>query len=467
MRCAPAVDFPQFPALSRCFPRLFWYLTEGCDDIFRCNVAENDTRRARQATVQPVRLKHVLLVDDREMTRDLLMGYLERADFVVQEAPNGEAAWALFQQQPFDLIVTNLQMPGIDGISLIRRIRSARSREPRTPILLLSALGSLSAAAAAGRAGVTDCFALDNEGISTMVVRARELVSIDDPPIPSALLGSSPSIVAARERILCIAELNTPVLITGEKGLGHGEVAAYLYALGRLAGRRFHRITSSSNLGTSSRDGAVMWYLEEVSDFSPEAQVAWYQRILESRLGSEAHRTRFIASSSEDLRILANQQRFASDFARELCQFEVWLPPLRERRDDFPELIYSTLKTVGERIGRPGVGIAAKAIDHLSACAWWENFVELETVLESLAAFAPGLEITAQQAELVFLDSDPKARAARERARCERAQLLTLFGECRGNYTRMAERLNVDRGTIRYRLRKYGILPSSVAPSNT
>ncbi len=392
---------------------------------------------------------------------------MERADFIVQAAPDGEAAWASFQQHPFDLVVTNLRMPGIDGISLIRSIRSARSREPRTPILLLTALGSLSAAAAAGRAGVTDCFPLDADGINAMVVRARELVSSDDPPIPSALLGSSPSVVAARDRILCVAQLNTPVLITGEKGLGHGEVAAYLYALGHLAGMAFHRISSSGQLEASSRNGAAMWYLEDVSDFSQEAQGLWYQRLLESRHGSAPNRSRFVASTSEDLRIIANQGRFSPDLARELCQFEVWLPPLRERRDDFPELIQSALKGVGERIGRPGVGIAAKAIDHLSACAWWENFVELETVLESLAAFTPGLEITAQQAELVLLDSDPKARAARERARCERAQLLTLFEECGGNYTRMAERLNVDRGTIRYRLRKYGILPSSVAPNDT
>jgi transcriptional regulator of acetoin/glycerol metabolism len=93
--------------------------------------------------------------------------------------------------------------------------------------------------------------------------------------------------------------------------------------------------------------------------------------------------------------------------------------------------------------------------------------VELDSVLESLAAFAPGLEITPQQAELVFLDSDPKVRVAREQARLERDHLLKLFGECRGNYTRMAEKLNVDRGTVRYRLRKYGILPSSVSSTET
>ncbi|HBZ70053.1 MAG TPA: hypothetical protein DEP35_10090, partial [Deltaproteobacteria bacterium] len=185
----------------------------------RCTVADNDKRRARRAIARPLRLKEVLLVDDREVTRELLQSQLERADFIVRAVPDGEAAWSLFQEQSFDLVVANLRMPGNDGISLIRSIRSARSREPRAPILLLTALGSLSAAAAAGRAGVTDCFPLDDEGIAAMVVRACDLVSGDDPPIPSTLLGSSPSVVAARERILSVAELNTPVLITGEKGL--------------------------------------------------------------------------------------------------------------------------------------------------------------------------------------------------------------------------------------------------------
>jgi len=450
------------------FPAFFSPLTGECDDIFRKKVVDEGESRSRQSTGRPVRLGHVLLVVDHEATRDLLRHQLERAAFVVAAAHSGKAARGLFQQQSFDLVVIDLRTPPIDGISLIRWIRSARSRGPRIPILLLTGLRSLSSAVAAGRAGVTDCFPLDDEGISAMVGRAFELISIDDPPtVPTALRGSTPSIIAARERILCVAELNTPVLITGEKGLGHAEVAAYLYALGRFTGWSFRRVTSSSDWVTWSMDSA-MWYLEEINDFSLEAQVAWYQHILETGLGGgENHRVRFVASTTEDLRMLAKERRFSSDFARDLCQFEVWLPPLRERRDDFPELVHSALETVGVRIGRPEVGIATEAIDRLSACPWWENFVELETVLESLAAFTPGLEITAQQAELVLLDSDPKTRAARERARHERAELLTLLEECGGNYTRMAERLNVDRGTIRYRLRKYGILPSSLAPSDT
>jgi DNA-binding NtrC family response regulator len=331
---------------------------------------------------------------------------------------------------------------------------------------MLSSLGSLSVAAAAGRAGVTDCFVFDDEGISAMVARACELVSVDDPPAPLALLGGSPGVLAAREKIRCIAELNTPVLIAGEKGLGHDEVAAYLNTLERPTRRQLRKVTSSSDSETATSEGAILWYLAEVNDFSLTAQGTWYQRIIESKHASDGESTRFIASTTEDLRTLGSQRQFSPEFARELCQFEVWLPPLRERRADFPELVLSTLRKVSNRIGRPEVGIAAKPIDHLSACAWWENFVELEAVLESLAAFAPGREITVHQAELILLDSDPKARAARERARCERAQLLTLLGECSGNYTRMAERLNVDRGTIRYRLRKYGLLPNSISPND-
>jgi DNA-binding NtrC family response regulator len=153
---------------------------------------------------------------------------------------------------------------------------------------------------------------------------------------------------------------------------------------------------------------------------------------------------------------------FSPVLARELCQFEIRLPPLRERRDDLPKLISAILEVVGERIGRPGLGISCKAIELLSGRAWWGNLVELMSVLESLAAFSPGLEISEAQAELVLVDSDPIVRAARERAQVEREQLLLALKTCRGNITHMAELLKVDRGTVRYRLRKYGLLPSSI-----
>jgi len=182
-----------------------------------------------------------------------------------------------------------------------------------------------------------------------------------------------------------------------------------------------------------------------------------YHWIEERKIGRRSRDVRLIASTTKDLTGLAARMAFLPDLARELCQFEIRLPPLRERRDDISMLICAILEVVGERIGRPGLGISSKAIDLLSGRLWWGNVVELMSVLESLAAFSSGLEISEAQAELVLVDSDPIVRAARERAQVERDQLLKALKDCRGNITHMAEQLKVDRGTIRYRLRKYGL----------
>jgi len=401
----------------------------------------------------------VLVVDDRELSRDLLAARLVRAGFDVSAVASAEQAWADFQQRAFDLVVTDLRMPGLDGIGLVRRLRSAHSADPRVPVLLVTAHGTLSSAAAAGRAGVTDCFAFDDDGIEQLLCCAAELLHADEATLPIELLGNGVAIGAARDRVRALAALHTPVLVSGERGTGHAEVIAYLHALARRPAAPVRRIVCSvaPEARPDAEEGA--WHLEDVQDLAPEAQLAWRRFVADAQLRSDPAAVRVYASTTKDLRLLASQKRMVPELARDLCQFEVWLPPLRERHDDLPKLVDAQLARVAERIGRPGIGIAPPALERLCACAWWENFPELESVLESLAAFAPGLEITESQAELVLLDSDPVARAARERARSEREQLLLLLDECGGNFTHMADRLRVDRGTIRYRLRKHGILP--------
>lgn len=409
----------------------------------------------------------VLVVADQEPTRELLQRRLEVAGFLVEVALDGLSAWRFFQSQAVDLVVTELPLPRLDGVGLTRRIRSTLSRDPRIPVLLITGSATLSMAAAAGRAGVTDCFSLDETGLGALMDRMRDLTEVDQPLLPCELVGTSPGVAAARERIFGVAQLHTPVLITGETGTGHVEVAAFLHALSRRSREKLHRVACHLDPAVTGGDLPGLWYLQEIQDLSPEAQRAWCERIVEAEGGAETSTIRVIASTTKDLRYLASQKRFSADLARELCQFEIWLPPLRERQDDLPKLFQAILERVSERIGRPGIGISAGALQRLCACAWWENFPELENVLESLAAFAPALEITEQQAELVLIDSDPIARAARERARSEREQLLALLEECGGNFTHMADRLKVDRGTIRYRLRKHGILPRGSSRSGS
>ena len=89
-----------------------------------------------------------------------------------------------------------------------------------------------------------------------------------------------------------------------------------------------------------------LWYLQEIQDLGPEAQEAWRERIVEAEGGAETSPIRVIASTTKDLRYLASQKRFSADLARELCQFEIWLPPLRERQDDLPKLVQAILERV-------------------------------------------------------------------------------------------------------------------------
>jgi len=363
----------------------------------------------------------VLLVDDSEQTRELVKPQLEGIGLSVVTAAGGEISWTLFQEHPFELVVTGLQLPELDGISLTRRIRSVNSRNIRVPVLLVTEFSTLSSAVAAGRAGVTDGFALDGHGITALVARARELIDADNPPTPYVLLGSSPAVVAARERILAVAVLGSPVLVSGESATGHSAAVAYLHALSPLSDSPLHRVDCTASRTLCDLPDQGSWYLEEVQELSREAQTRWGIWAHRSQLAGNPNERRLIASSTKDLRLLAAEKLFAPNLARQLCQLEIRLPPLRERRDDLPKLISAILEVVSERVGRPGIGISPCALELLCSRPWWGNFLKLESVLESLAAFSEGLEITEGQTELVLLDSNPIVRAARARVSSARS----------------------------------------------
>ncbi len=402
--------------------------------------------------------------ENRDLPRILLAGgatlpqvgdSLQRAHFAVTGPVSTVSAWDLFQRRPFDVVVIDLDVAERAGLTLLKLIRSIESRDPRVPVFGVGNDMTLSLAVTAGRAGVTDCHPLDESGLSSLIATLERLSEAAKHPLPYVLLGTSPAITAARERVTSLAELDTPVLISGERGTGHWQVAQYLHGSGRSASSPLRRFDCTIQPESRPAGGPSTWFLEEIHDLTLAAQIAWRDTIRTSQLAST--HARVIASTTRDLRILSGRDLFDSALSRDLAQFEIRLPPLRERTDDLPKLVHALLDRTGVRLGRSSVTIAPQAVERLCASAWWENFDELERALESLAAFAPSGEITAADAELLVIDSDPVSRAARERARNERDDLLRLVEECGGNLTRIAERLKVDRGTVRYRLRKHGL----------
>jgi DNA-binding NtrC family response regulator len=362
--------------------------------------------------------------------------------------------WEAFQKEPFHAVVVEMSTT-IEGLELVRRIRSVRSRAPRVPVFVISEAATLSDAAAAGRAGATDFLAWHQLDLADRIARILETSERARPPLPYVLHGSSRAVEAARERIDAVAELDTCILVTGEPGTGHEAVVEYLHGLGHRANLPIHRVECGDHAEIPPDCGAV--HLAEIHEFSSDEQSVWWKTILRSERDRESG-PRIIASTPRDLRVLAAEKRFSPHLARELCRFEIWLPPLRERREDFAKIVPSLIENIGGRVGRNGLGISRAGIECLAACGWWDNFPELERAIESLVVFTPGHEITEAQAELVLLDSDPVLRATRERARREREELVRLLDECGANFSHMADRLKVDRGTIRYRLRKHGLL---------
>lgn len=399
----------------------------------------------------------ILLVDDRDFSRELVEQELVEAGYAVVSAADGEEAWDLFQERRFDLVISDIQMPRLDGLGLLRRIRSASSPNPQVPVILFTAYGSLSTATAAGRAGATDCFPLSEAGIPELIPRVRRVLETRRPDLPEVLLGESGAIRSLRKRLLALAPLHTPVLVSGEQGTGKDAVVSYLHGMSRFAADPFHvvKCDAGSACEVPSHGGV---YLDEVQRLSPEAQAFWRDRILElDRRGYEAT-LRVLASTSGDLHVRTNEGAFDPELSRLLCRFEVALPPLRQRRKDIPILTRTLLQHAARSLGRHELELSEAALAQIQRHAWEGNLHSLADVVGALAASTTHGLVPDDEVARVLDQFDPVARAIRRREREEREQLIQLLEDCGGNYSRMAEALEVDRKTIVYRLRKHGLL---------
>ena len=404
----------------------------------------------------------VLVVDDRSPSRDLVRDELVEAGFDVVEAADGEAGWTVFLDHSCDLVVTDLRMPRLDGMGLLRRIRSTESPNAGVPVILLTAYGTLSLATAAGQAGATDCFPFNGSSVGDLIDRARGLVERRGETIPDELLGESAEARGIRTRLAALANMISPLLVSGEPGSGQSEAVTYLHGISHFAADPITRIKCGTGSDRDEMPASGIVVLENVDRLSAEGQKAWSERLGQIvRSGSDGD-VRIVATTSAPLR--QDDPRARSTFWRRLRQFEVAMPPLRARLEDLDLIVPRYLERSAQRLSRGAVTLGDAALTRLKSHGWPENFTEFRRAAEMLVAFSPGNSIGVETVAKVPAELDPVQRATRERERREREELLQLLHECGGNYTHMAQRLDVDRGTIKYRLRKYGIIPAGSTP---
>ena len=440
----------------------------------------------------PVR---VLGVDDDPGVRYTLREILESEGLAVDDAADGTEALARWQARPSPLVITDLRMPGMDGMELLRRL-AALPRAPR--VVVVTAHGSERQAVEAMKAGAYDYFKkpFESDELLSVVRRALEAarLSSENERLAGELALARTMVFASEPMrrlavlVARVAPRDVTVLVTGESGTGKERVAEALVQASPRAGRPFVRFNcaalapelAEAELFGHARgaftgairarpglfgeaDGGTL-LLDEVAELTPGAQGKLLRVLQEGEVravGEERVRkvdVRVIASTHRDLSEEVRAGRFRDDLFYRLDVVHLAIPPLRERPEDVPVLVRHFLARFADRFGVPAVHAADALVERLSGQAWPGNVRELEHVIERLVALSPpeGLDLSLLPGAGRGGDREPLALRERVQA-YERGLLVEALREARGNRSEAARRLGVSRVTLHDKLRRYGL----------
>jgi DNA-binding NtrC family response regulator len=441
----------------------------------------------------------VLIVDDKEMMRDSVGATLARDGFQVVAADGGEAALTMIARHRPAAVVTDLKMPGIDGMELLGRVRRL---DPDLPVILMTAYATIETAVSALKQGAFDYIQKPFEGEELVMtvrraVEHRELLRENaalrrtEGPARSArpLIGDSPSMRQLRAQIEQIAASHGTVLVSGESGTGKEIVAHTLHAQGprrdkvmlclncaalsesllesELFGHEKGAFTGADQMRKGRfelADGGTL-LLDEISEISPQVQ-AKLLRVLQERqferVGSSVTMevdVRVIATTNRDLSRAVARGDFRQDLFFRLNVLPIRLPPLRDRRGDIPALAEHFLKMQAARDGREVKRFDEQAMRTLTEYPWPGNIRELENICERAAVLSPGRTIGAAVIRpWLTVATDPGAADGPNGAtleEVERQVILRTLGKHQGHRQRTASELGIGVRTLGLKLKKW------------
>jgi DNA-binding NtrC family response regulator len=444
----------------------------------------------------------VLIVDDDPAIRRQLRGVLEDEGHAVSDADSGERALEAVEESRFDVILLDLQMPGLHGLDVLACLRE---RTPETAVIVVTGESTLENALRAGQRGAFDFIVKppDPAHLLAQVLHASRVTGIrgrtgsgdSRAPAPDAqdtlgILGASLAIATLRDHLRRIAPANGRVLITGENGVGKELVAAAIHALSRRADGPFVKLNCAaiprdlveSELFGHERgaftgavqprkgrfelaDGGTL-FLDEIGDLSADSQ-AKLLRTLETgeyeRVGgARAQRAdvRVVSATNKDLAQAIEAGEFREDLFHRLKVFPVHVPPLRERRGDVALLAAHFLAEFGRAEERPPATLSAEALRLLEEYHWPGNVRELRNLMERAAVLCEGAEVRAEDLA-GWLEAAPGGdRGMGLRAEVEKREadaIRRALEQADGNVTQAAAGLGIDRTNLHRKMRKYGI----------
>jgi two-component system response regulator PilR (NtrC family) len=376
----------------------------------------------------------ILVVDDEEIMREILEALLVREGYQVRMAASGEEGLELAKMTTFDAAIVDVMMPGMDGIALLQELKKL---DEDLPVLMITAFASVETAITAMKLGAFDYITkpFKNDEVLVVVrnaVERRQLVAENTALRQtlqaqaqrfSGIIGRSPRMQQVFNLIVQAAPSRSTILVTGESGTGKELVARAIHANSLRVDRAFITVNSGNlppELLESTLFGHVKGaftgainpkkglcdladkgsiFFDEIGNISPETQVKLLRVMQEREFmrlgGMETIKVdvRIIAATNNDLRQMVEEGRFREDLYYRLHVINVFLPPLRDRKEDIPPLAQHFLEKYGQENNKREMELTADALDLLMEYDWPGNVRELENVIERAVVLGTGVRL--------------------------------------------------------------------------
>jgi two-component system response regulator HydG len=446
-----------------------------------------------------------LIIDDERAECDLLADALTQAGFDTHSEQNPALALDVLSTRPFDVVLTDLNMPNMSGTELCRRITES---VPDVPVVLVTAFGSIDSAVDAMRAGAYDFLTkpFDVDAVALVLRRAVQHRAlkvevdalrrvVDTSQRYGQLLGTSHAMRQVYNLIERVAGSDAAVLITGESGTGKEIVAREIHRRGRtpdgpfvalncaampealLESELFGYVKGAFTDARAPRDGLLVAasggtiLLDEIGDM-PLGLQPKLLRALQERTVRPVGATqevpfdaRIIAATNKDLESAIEAERFREDLYYRINVIHVELPALRARGGDTLLLAQSFLSEIAVRNGKNTSGFTPRAAERLLAYDWPGNVRELSNCIERAVALARGERVDLEDlpprvrdfrsGHVLVAGNDPSELAPLEEV--ERRYILRVVDACKGNKSRAARVLGIGRKTLYRRLISFGV----------
>jgi DNA-binding NtrC family response regulator len=454
----------------------------------------------------------ILITDDDAVSCRLLAKVLGGEGYQVEWVQSGEEALTRVRDTAPDLLVVDVQMPGMSGLDVTREVRTAY---PALPVVVMTAFGSMETAIEAIREGAFDYISkpMNLEELKHTVSRALAQRSLQDRSAetgeasesreePGAIIGRSPAMVDVYKTVARVAPTKSTVLILGESGTGKELIARALHQHSPRARRPFvavdcgvltETLLESELFGhvRGAFTGAVAdkkgvfdeaqggtCFLDEIGDITPNMQAKLLRVLQEHEIrrvgGKEWLKVdvRVVAATNQNLAELVRRRAFRHDLYYRFNVITILLPPLRERREDIPALAYRFLRRYSGEHGKDVTVIADEAMALLHAYTWPGNIRELENTIERAVALtrqpiltpeelptnvregvAPEWSDDLPQAERSFFANSPTLDEVDKR------YIQHVLSRTQGNISRAAKILDIDRRSLYRMLERFKIAP--------